>query len=293
MAHPTDTIYVQVPAYRDPELGPTLLDLYASADDPGRLRTCVLWQRDDEELPDGVRRLPGLELIETSYRESRSANWARSVLQQRWDGEPFTMFIDSHHRFVPGWDALLLAMYRQCLARSPKPLLTAYLPAYTPSIDPLGRQQAPTRIYPLERESGVLARLTSYPLPFWTRLDEPVAGDFLSLHFVFAAGALNEEVRFDPGMYYLRDEVVTSTQAFTWGYDFFHPHRVVGWHCYDRGSRVPHWVDHEDWHVGHAEALDRMRGLFLGTAEPPPGYLGPVRSIAEYQARTMTPLVAT
>ncbi|HEX9992210.1 MAG TPA: GlcNAc-transferase family protein [Acidimicrobiales bacterium] len=95
MAGPTDTIYVQVPAYRDPELGPTLLDLYAKAAHPGRLRTCVLWQRDDEELPDEVRRLPGLELIEASYRESRSANWARSILQQRWDGEPFTMLIDS------------------------------------------------------------------------------------------------------------------------------------------------------------------------------------------------------
>jgi hypothetical protein len=44
---------------------------------------------------------------------------------------------------------------------SAKPTLTAYLPAYRPSFDPAGRKREPYRIYPLERERGVLAKLTT------------------------------------------------------------------------------------------------------------------------------------
>ena len=46
----------------------------------------------------------------------------------------FTLVLDSHHRFVRGWDTALESMYRQLEAvGSPKPLLTAYLPAYDPA----------------------------------------------------------------------------------------------------------------------------------------------------------------
>jgi hypothetical protein len=38
-------IFVQIPAYRDPDLGPTLEDLFAKAADPDALRVVVLWQR--------------------------------------------------------------------------------------------------------------------------------------------------------------------------------------------------------------------------------------------------------
>lgn len=96
-------IYVQIPAYRDSELGPTLRDLYRKAARPEALRVAVLWQKaSNETLPPAVRRLPGLELIEIPFEESRGCNWARIQLQARWRGEPYTMFLDSHHRFASG-----------------------------------------------------------------------------------------------------------------------------------------------------------------------------------------------
>ena len=61
-------------------------------------------------------------------------NWARQLGQQAWAGEPFTLLLDSHHRFVPAWDDLLLGMHaRLRRAGIPKPLLTACLPAYDPA----------------------------------------------------------------------------------------------------------------------------------------------------------------
>jgi len=42
-----DTIFVQIPAYRDPELVPTLVDLIEKAQAPRRLRVGVCWQHDE------------------------------------------------------------------------------------------------------------------------------------------------------------------------------------------------------------------------------------------------------
>src|SRR4051794_18529347 len=109
-----DRIFVQIPAYRDRELASTLLDLYRKATRPNALRVVVHWQRaPDDDLPRAVRRLSDLEIIETPYSESRGCNWARSIAQARWQGEPYTLVLDSHHRFSAGWDETLLGMHRR------------------------------------------------------------------------------------------------------------------------------------------------------------------------------------
>jgi hypothetical protein len=258
-------IYVQIPAYRDSELDSTLRDLYAKADQPGRLRTAVVWQRGpDDGLGAEVRSLPNLEIIEVAFEDSKGCNWARALLQKGWREESFTLLLDSHHRFVRGWDSAVVSMHQMLLGSSRKPLLSAYLPAYDPAREPGGRRKRPYKIYPLAREQGILTRLTSYPLPYWTALDRPVVAEFLSLHFIFAEGEFNAAVAFDPDLYFFGDEVATGLRAFMAGYDLFHPHRIVGWHCFDRATRIAHWHDHAGWREQHEESLRRMRRLFLG-----------------------------
>jgi hypothetical protein len=285
------SIFVQIPAYRDPELASTLLDLYRMAEWPDRLRVCVAWQHAaGESLPGFVQDLPGLEIVDIPHDESHGCNWARSGLQRRWHGEPYTLLLDSHHRFVPGWDTAVLSMYGE-LKRSgvEKPILTAYLPPYDPSRDPEARRPHPYKIYPLSREDGLLTRLTSYPIPLWEELPGPIEADFASLHFLLAAGSFNEEILFDPKLYFFGDEVVLSLRAFTSGYDLFHPHRVLGWHCYERTTRTAHWQDHPGWSEQHRESLVKMRRLFTGTYAGEHG-LGHQRSISEYECRVMAQL---
>ncbi len=241
-------IYVQIPAYRDQELPATLLSLYRQASHRGRLRVRVLWQHGPgETLPRNVCSLPSLEIEAIAAKDSQGCNWARRRLQAAWDGEPFTLLLDSHHRFVCGWDVLALHMLEQ-IRRSgqERPLLTAYLPGYDPQ-NPGRRQRRPYKIYPLGREGGLLTRLTSLPIPNWRALESPVKADFVSLHFILADGRFNAEVPMDPAIYFFGDEVQTSLRAFAAGYRFFHPHRVLGWHAYDRSTRRPHWADHPQW----------------------------------------------
>jgi hypothetical protein len=287
-----DSIYVQVPAYRDRELSRTLLDLYGKAANPRRLRVAVVWQHDDDEvLSDGVRELPNLEIIDVPYQNSLGCNWARNILQQRWRGERYTLLIDSHHRFARNWDVETLKMYSQLQARGiRKPLLTTYLPAYEPHREPGGRRKRPYKIYWHSREEGLLTRLTSYPIAHWTSLHTPIEADFASLHFLFVAGQFNEEIPFDPEIYFFGDEVLVSLRAFTAGYDLFHPHRVVGWHCYNRESRIPHWDDHQRWYQQHQRSLLRMRKLFQGRYRGPYG-LGSRRRIRDFEDRIQMRLV--
>jgi hypothetical protein len=285
-------IFVQIPAYRDAELEPTLVDLYAKAARPSELRVLVWWQRgQSDRLSRRVTQTPGLEIIEVPAERSRGCNWARHQLQKRWYREPYTLLIDSHHRFVSGWDAILTDMYEALRRRGvAKPLLSSYLPAYEPDRDPYGRKRRPYKIYPLARERGLLTRLTSFPIPRWQSLQEPVPADFVSLHLLFTAGRFNIDVPLDPDIYFFGDEVLTSLRAFTAGYDLYHPNVVVGWHSYDRGARRPHWQDHADWHQRHLRSLARMRRIYAGTYRGPYGP-GRRRTVSAYERRLIVPLV--
>ena len=139
---------------RDPrdghlELTPTLRSLYAQAAQPARLRVRVMWQREAHEvLPADVRDLPGLEIDEVDAATSEGCNWARLRLQGAWQGERYTLLLDSHHRFVDGWDDLALEMLEESRAGgTSKPVLTGYLPGYRPD-DDQRRPDRPHRLYP-------------------------------------------------------------------------------------------------------------------------------------------------
>lgn len=288
-----DSIYVQIPAYRDSELGPTLLDLYRKAARPEAIRVAVMWQKaPDDRLPPAVRRLPNLELIEVPHERSRGCNWARRTLQRGWRGETYTLFLDSHHRFAPGWDALLKGMHAQLEAGGvERPLITGYLPAYSPEAGLAGRRRSPYRIYPAGREAGLLVRLTSHPIPAWRGLDRPVPAAFASAHLIFARGRFNVDLPWDPSIYFAGDEVAMSLRAHSHGYDMYHPHRVIGWHCYDRRSRVTHWDDHAGWSALQLRSLERLRSLFSGRLRGPYG-LGRRRSRKSFEDCLLVPLIA-
>jgi hypothetical protein len=286
-------IYVQIPAYRDSELVPTLLDLYSKAARPELLRVAVLWQRERGEiLPADVKRLPNLELTEVPFTASQGCNWARSLLQKGWRNEPFTLLLDSHHRFVRDWDQKLIDLHSELIASGVKrPLITAYLPNYNPMTHPAGKHNRPFKIYPWKWEQGLLIHLTSFPLLAMQRRKGPIPADFISMHFVFTRGRFNQDVPCDPQIYFTGDEVAMSLRAFTHGYDLFHPDTVIAWHSYNRQTRITHWSDHAEWHLQHAKALRRLRSLFTGRLRGRFG-AGKLRSTRKYEQRLSLPLVA-
>jgi hypothetical protein len=280
-----DRIYIQIPAYRDNQLQSTLYDLLENAACKESLRIGVAWQHaEDEQLDRDFLKRHRVEVIDIPAGKSRGCNWARSLLQERWMGEEYTLFLDSHHRFTPGWDRQLVDMYETLRSGGvAKPLITAYLPVYDPQNDPAARQNNPLQIRFFKRERGLLFRLNSREMPSWLSLQSPVPAQFISLHFLFAEGNFNEVLEFDPSIYFFADEVAISLRAYTMGYDLFHPHRILGWHLYDRtATRVTHWEDHPEWRQQNEYSYHQLTDLFRGNKKGRFG-IGRERTVAGYE----------
>jgi hypothetical protein len=278
-----ETIYVQIPAYRDSELEPTLNDLISKAKYPDRIRVRVCWQHSDEEsLPHEFFNNPNLEILDVPFKNSQGCNWARRLIQEKWNNEDYTLFLDSHHRLVEYWDDKLIKMYGELKNDGiKKPLITAYLPPYDPGTDPAGREEVPRKIFSLKREDGLLVYLTGHKIPMWESLKKPIKAQFASLHFLFTEGDFNKEILFDDDIYFFGDEVLIGLRAFTHGYDMFHPHYVMGWHLYNRcNTRITHWADNTDYPERNKNSYKKLRDIFLGIETRD---LGQKRTVQEYE----------
>ena len=108
-----DSIFVQIASYRDPELIPTLDDLISKAKYPNNLKICIAHQYSKKDKWDTLTKYKKdsrFIIIDIPYKESLGVCWARNQIQQHYDGEKYTLQLDSHHRFVRGWDVKLIAM---------------------------------------------------------------------------------------------------------------------------------------------------------------------------------------
>ena len=101
-------IFVQIAAYRDPELVPTVQDCIAKAAGPDRLTFGICWQHAAGESIDPLLGDDRMRVIAVDASRARGPCWARNQLQRLYDGEEYTLQIDSHHRFAEDWDEFLV-----------------------------------------------------------------------------------------------------------------------------------------------------------------------------------------
>ena len=285
------TIFVQIAAYRDPQLVPTLDSLFDQARHPDRLKVRVCWQHSpDEILPGRYAARSNVEIDAVDYRCSKGANWARRRVQRGWRGEDYSLIIDSHLRFVRHWDERVIAMIEdRRSAKGTRPVITGYPPDFDPDTFPARRSFAPLKIYKEAYLDGLLLHFAGHRLTLWQRLESPIPAQFLALGFLFSDGVFNRDIPLDPNIYFFGDEITTGLRAFCHGYDFFHPHRVLAWHVYDRSRRHPHWLDHADWHERDRRSRTRIRRIFGGHQYA--GYpLGDNRSPCDYETAIGMPL---
>jgi uncharacterized protein (UPF0297 family) len=294
-------IFIQIAAYRDPQLVPTIKDCIANAKYPDNLVFCVAWQHGPDEKIDGIIELSNVKIIDIPHLESKGACWARNQIQQRYDGEEYTLQLDSHHRFVKDWDEVVIVMYKQLQEKGyAKPLLTGYIPSFDPDNDPAARVQTPWRMdFDRFIPEGAVFFLPA-SIDDWQQRSEPVPSRFYSAHFCFTSGQFCKEVPHDPEYYFHGEEISIAVRAFTHGYDLFHPNRIVAWHEYTRKGRAKHWDDHngnnkqitpdkKDWGERNSTSHKRNRCLFSMDGEQysniawgPYGF-GTIRTLRDYE----------
>ena len=259
-------IFVQIAAYRDPQLEPTIKNMLENAKRPKNLRIgiCRQYNPDDQfDLLEEYRNDNRFRILDVLYSDSRGVCWARNQVQQLYEGEEYTLQIDSHMRFEKNWDDTLIKMVKQLQKKGfEKPLLTGYVSSFDPDNDPAGRVQEPWRMaFDRFIPEGAVFFLPE-TIPGWQDMKEPVPARFYSAHFAFTLGKFSEEVQHDPEFYFHGEEISIAVRAYTHGYDLFHPHRVVIWHEYTRKGRTKQWDDDKDWVNKNNLAHKKNRQLF-------------------------------
>ena len=291
------TILVHLPAYRDPELVPTIKDALAMAKYPKRIHFGICRQFKEEDGFDNLdefREDKRFHIMDVPYKEAQGLPWARAQINENLlTDQDYILQLDSHHRFAQYWDETLLEMHEGLEAKGNKPILAAYLPLYDPFKEPEGRtpepwQQTFASFYP----HGTIF-IRPGLLHGWQDMIEPPMSRFLSGHFCFARAEWAKEIKHDPDIYFSGEELNLTVRSYTHGYDLFHPHKLVVWHSTMREERAGmlKWDDDSKNGIDFTQKQDYARKkirVLLRTEEDPTidltGYdLGTVRTLRDYE----------
>ena len=259
-------IFIQIASYRDPQLVPTIKDCIKNAKKPEKLVFSIAWQHSIEDEWDNLDEFKDdkrFKIVDINYEDSKGACWARNQLQQNYDGEEYTLQLDSHHRFIENWDEELIKMYKQLVKKGhKKPLLTSYVSSFNPDNDPTARTQQPWKMnFDRFIPEGAIFFLPA-TIDDYQERTEPIPARFYSAHFAFSTGKFVQEVPHDPEYYFHGEEISIAVRAYTHGYDLFHPHKVIVWHEYTRKGRKKQWDDDKQWVSKNVHCHSRNRKLF-------------------------------
>ena len=289
----TETIFVQIASYRDPQLVPTLDDLFANAQHPDNITVCIAWQHAEEDTWDNLDKYkndPRVVILDIPYKNSKGACWARNAIQGNYTNQTYTLQLDSHHRFIQDWDVELINMYKGLQEDGvEKPLITGYISSFNPENDPAGRSQEPWWMtFDRFTPEGIVFFLPA-TIPNYKDLIKPIPSRFYSAHFAFTTGKFCLEVPHDPEFYFHGEEISIAVRAYTHGYDLFHSHKVIAWHEYTRKGRTKHWDDVSKWNEWNRRTHLKTRKLLNVDGEKDefiqqgPFGLGNTRTLEEYE----------
>ena len=292
-----NTIFLHLPAYRDPELIPTIKDALEKAKYPERIHFGICRQYHPEDGFDNLdeyRDDSRFNIMDVLYKDAQGLPWARAQINEKLLGnQDYILQLDSHHRFANNWDETLIEMHQQLENKGYKPILAAYLPLYDPFNEPDGRSMEPWQ----QQFAAFYPHGTIFIRPGllhgWNKMQEPPMSRFLSGHFCFARAEWAKEILHDPDIYFSGEEINLTVRSFTHGYDMFHPHKLVVWHSTMREERAGKlkWDDDSKLGVRWGEKQDFARkkirvllGVESDNAIDLTGYnLGTVRTLRDYE----------
>jgi len=285
-------IFVQIASYRDPQLIPTIKNMLENAKRPKNLRIGVARQFHPDDKFDDLSEFENdsrFRILNIPHEEAEGVCWARNLVQQLYQDEEYTLQIDSHMRFAPNWDDEMIKMVKQLQKKGhKKPLLTGYVSSFDPDNDPQGRVQEPWRmVFDRFIPEGAVFFLPE-TIPGWRDMKQPVPARFYSAHYAFTLGQFSREVQHNPEYYFHGEEISISARAYTWGYDLFHPHKVLIWHEYTRKGRTKQWDDDKKWVDRNNKSHLLNRKLFGMDGLEQEGHdalfgFGPERSLRDYE----------
>ncbi len=263
-----EKIFVQIASYRDPELLSTINDCIEKAKYPERLTFGICWQHSKEDYFDDLSKFKDDErfkIIDVDYADSEGCCWARSKIQKLWNGEEYTLQIDSHMKFHSNWDELMINYLKMC--QCPKPLLTTYPNEYFENQPHIPLSIKPTFMKVSNIDDNGIVSFQAFIIEHnIIPIKYPIPGRFLAAGFIFTLGKFCKECPYDPKLYFYGEEMSLSARSFTHGYDIFHPPKNIIWHLYKKEGITKHvnlhWEDNANWSSLDSISKERVKKLF-------------------------------
>lgn len=266
-------IFISIACYRDPDVVNTVRSAYDNASNKENLFFCVVSQDEDDQHPD-LSFIPEnqVRLIKTHWSESMGLGWARE-LATRDINQTYFLQIDSHSRFVAGWDSLIVGNYERVKKFWGSRLI---LTAYPDPFEVNWATTPPTDVfnpYPELKKISVRWASDSKLLKggiTWPDVVDTVSGDevlYLAGGSLFCYSNLMAELPYDKLIYFDGEEGSMSLRAYTRGMRMVSPVVKYMYSNYNRENtkRPLHWSDHsEDWVDLNRASHERLEKLFKG-----------------------------
>jgi hypothetical protein len=278
-------IFVQIASYRDPELCSTIDDCISKAEFPENLTFAIVNQYSTEDSfsleSDKYKNDSRFNILNVPFNESLGACWARSKTNEMYNGEEFTLQIDSHSRFIKNWDSKLISSWKSI--NDDKAIYTSYPAPYNPSQDEKDWEKKVYVIHVYGIHNG-MTKQRPKAAENWQNRNTPYKARHLAAGFIFGKGSMIKEVPYDPEFYFSGEETSLFIRFYTYGYNLYHPSDLFIWHYYTRKENSKHWNDHK---TGHLTAKSRIRLkclLGLSSEQDVKNFsVGSERSIEDYK----------
>lgn len=258
-------IFVSVASYRDPQLIPTINNMIQMANNPDLLRIVVCEQNEANDkfsLPT----MDNVEIIHMDSYDARGPCYARYLIQQKYSGEEYYLQIDSHTRFVKGWDTKLI----HDLSTLPRlSCLSNYVSTYDIKTEKIINSpvRGPMRVVSWDSIDKFCRFNSDYIKEgLYTK---PMKSKGWSGCFSFSSSQIIHDAPYDPNTPFLffGEEMDIYARLYTRGWNMYVPHRPICFTSFDRSYRKTFWEHRDCKRIGAISRNNVYKRIFNGVGK--------------------------
>ena len=251
-----NTIFVSIASYRDSVCSTTVESLYSMADNPQNVFVGLCQQNNGKEDQDCINSnspvisnyIKNIRIIRIPYFEAKGPTWARYLCSTLWDGEQYYFQIDSHTKFVKGWDTKCINMINiiKNSDLSQKPVLSHYPKEYEAykdgELSDDEKYNVPRMCKSFFNNRDMLSFMGSQIM---NSNKIPYNTPYLASGMFFCESYFLDELPYDPNLDYLfvGEEILHSIRFYTNGWDIYTPYENIIFHEYERKDKPKIWTD--------------------------------------------------
>jgi [Skp1-protein]-hydroxyproline N-acetylglucosaminyltransferase len=296
MAHcPVRSIFVSVASYRDTDCPMTVFSAFHKAEFPCRVYVGICQQNSEGDLDclssqEGTIPLGQIRILRLDSKEARGPTYARErISTELARDETYFLQVDSHTRWVQGWDTKLIEMGDKLESLGVDKWVLSHYPKHfdpdqSSTLDPEAQDDdlsaVPVICKSFFNERGMISFEGAQFLP---ASEVPRPNAYIAAGMMFCRMSAIREVPFpqDLNGLFVGEEILMSIKFWTSGYDIFTPTENTLYHYYSRNKGEPKFwslrLDDKEAHEKVKQLLQLTKGSNNSALK-----LGTVRTLQEY-----------